>query len=91
MSVEQIMHELAGNPDYAAVPVLWAWPDGGYCASIALYDRQWAEEQGLLAAELDETEHWDWDVFSGFLQGTVAHGSTPLEAMQRLKEKLESL
>lgn len=94
-TVDKLLNELAGNPDYAAILTLSCWVDGGYMASITLIDWEWADDQDLLVAKLpldpagyDADSEPEWTPSQGFTHGRTAHGSTPLEALQELRAAL---
>lgn len=81
---------IVGAPDYAVVAMYWNWPDGGYMAGCALIDKEFAEEQGLLAQYLPES-HGYWNIFDGFEDGINVHASTEKEAVQLLWRRLNAL
>jgi hypothetical protein len=86
------INSIIGAPDYAVMFCLWPWPDGGWMAGVVLVDKEYALDQELLTAHLEEGD-WDikWDVMDGFsYPGVNAHGasSTPELAIDNLIDKL---
>jgi hypothetical protein len=90
-TLNSILEELTGEVEYAVQLVLATWPDGCWCCSVVLEDKERAIEQGLLAAKLEETVLTPYDMYDGFSGDIYGFGCTPLEAAQDLKAKLLKL
>jgi hypothetical protein len=85
---EIILTALIGAPDYAVIAMYWPWPDGGYMAGCVLIDKEFAEEQGLVAQHLEEDIYAKWDCIDGFKHGVNAHASNETDAVNKLWEKM---
>ena len=81
--------EMVGMPDFAVGFTLSPWPDGGWMASIALIDKEYAEEQDLAAATLPNNTDWpEWNLIDGFQNGLRARGASAEEAIEELYRQL---
>jgi len=81
---------IVGLPDYAVAFAVWPWPDGGWMAGVALTDKEWADEQGLLPDIRALTEQNDppFSIFDGFEGGVNVHAPTAAEAVLKLWKEL---
>lgn len=91
ITINQMIEEIVGVPDYAVIFSLWPWPDGGWMAGCVLINKVWAKEQGLLIAKLDEwsSEAHRWNSTDGFEYGINSHSYSWPTAIYELYQKLK--